>query len=44
MSGKVGTKNAHLPIPGIEPRSPAWQVDPLPPEPRGKPRWLYMVW
>ena len=26
----------HLPNPGIEPRSPAWQADSLPAEPQGK--------
>ena len=30
-----------LPNPGIEPRSPSLQVDSLPVEPQGKPRWLW---
>ena len=31
----------HLPNPGIEPGSPALQADSLPPEPQGKPWYLY---
>ena len=34
----VGTFSRDLPKPGIEPRSPAWQVDSLPTEPQGKPK------
>jgi len=30
-----------LPDPGIEPRSPAWQVDSLPSEPQGKPNYSF---
>ena len=33
----------HLPIPGIEPRSPTLQADSLPAEPLGKPRILEWV-
>ena len=33
-----------LPNPGIEPRSPAWQVHSLPAEPQGKLLWIMMPW
>ena len=33
-----------LPYPGIEPRSPALQVDSLPPEPPVKPNRSYLAW
>ena len=37
-SGKPFPSPGDLPNPGIEPRSPALQVDSLPPEPQGKPK------
>ena len=36
-SGKTFPSPGDLPNPGIEPRSPALQVDSLPTEPQGKP-------
>ena len=37
-SGEHFPSPGNLPNPGIEPRSPALQVDSLPPEPQGKPK------
>ena len=37
-SGSPFSSPGDLPNPGIKPRSPALQVDSLPPEPRGKPK------
>ena len=37
-SGKLFHSPGDLPNPGIEPRSPALQVDSLPAEPQGKPK------
>ena len=36
--GNLSLLQANLPNPGIEPRSPALQVDSLPAEPPGKPK------
>ena len=38
--GSLSFLQGNLPNPGIEPRSPALQVDSLPAEPQGKPCWL----
>ena len=39
-SGEPFPSPGHLPNPGIEPRSPTLQVDSLPAEPLGKPRYM----
>ena len=39
-SGLTFPSLGYLPNPGIEPRSPALQAEPLPPEPPGKPLTL----
>ena len=41
-SGQPFPSPGDLPNPGIEPRSPALQVDSSPAEPPGKPKWLLL--
>ena len=40
----VGSYSGDLPNPGIEPKSPAFQVDSLPAEPQGKPKNTWSRW
>ena len=42
--GSLSLLQGNLPNPGMEPRSPAVQADPLPAEPPGKEKYAFHFW